>query len=253
MLIDTHGHIQLDTYDNNRDEIVRRALDAGVEYIVCPGIDPESNEKAIRIAEEYENVFAAVGVHPHDAEALPENWLAQIEELSKHPKVVALGEMGLDYFKDYSPRDVQRRAFIEQLELAGSLELPVIVHNRDSDDDMVEIMTEYGPGNGVMHCFTSDLQMAETMVGLGYVISFSGIATFGNTTVEEAVRGLDIQHLMVETDCPFLAPAPKRGKTNEPSFVRYTAEKVAALKGLSISEVEEMTTRNAVDLFRLPV
>lgn len=253
MLIDTHGHIQLDTYDENRDEIVQRATEAGVEYIVCPGIDPDSNERAVQVAEKYENVFAAVGIHPHDAEDLPEDWLKQIEDLASYPKVVALGEMGLDYFKDYTPRDVQKRAFIQQLEMASSLEMPVIVHNRDSDKDMAELMTKYGPGVGVMHCFTSDLAMAEQMINLGYLISFSGIATFGNKTVESTIHGLDLKHIMVETDCPFLAPVPKRGRTNEPSYVRYTAEKVAEIKGTDLSEIERITTRNAIELFYLPV
>lgn len=253
MLIDTHGHIQLDTYDDNRDEIVQRASDAGVEYIVCPGIDLETSEKAIRVAEKYDNVFAAVGIHPHDAEDLPDDWLGQIEELTSHPEVVALGEMGLDYFKEYSPREIQRNAFIAQLELANSLEMPVIVHNRDSDNDMAEIMEKYGPETGVMHCFTSNLEMADRMVNGGYVISFSGIATFGNKTVESTIRGLDLQHMMVETDCPFLAPVPNRGKTNEPSYVKYTAEKIAELKGVLFSDVEKASTRNAIDLFHLPV
>lgn len=253
MLIDTHAHIQFGTYDSNRDEIIRRARENGVEYIVCPGIDPESNELAIQIAEQYENVFAAVGIHPHDSENLPDDWLQTLEDQMSHPRVVALGEMGLDYFKEYSPQETQRRVLIQQLELATSLEVPVIIHNRDSDADMTELMLKYGPGVGVMHCFTSDLDMAETMIDAGYFISFSGIATFGNTTVENTVKGTPLEVMMVETDCPFLAPVPKRGKTNEPAFVRYTAEKIAEMKSRTLEEVAEITTANTSQLFDLPI
>jgi len=165
---------------------------------------------------------------------------------------VALGEMGLDYFKEYSPAELQRQIFQEQLELAGSLELPVIIHNRDSDEDMRQLMEQYGPGTGVMHCFTSDLAMAEHMVSLGYLISFSGIATFGNATVEATIRGISLDHCMVETDCPFLAPVPKRGRTNEPAFVQYTAQKVAELKGMTLEDVAAVTTANAGRLFNIP-
>ncbi|MCF7805679.1 MAG: TatD family hydrolase [Candidatus Marinimicrobia bacterium] len=253
MLIDTHAHIQFDTYDSNRDEIIQRAQDNGVEYIVCPGIDPDSNELAIQIAEQYDNVFATVGIHPHDSEDLPEKWLQTIEEQLEHPKVVALGEIGLDYFKEYTPKETQRRIFREQLELASSLDIPVVVHNRDSDEDMKSLMLNYGPKTGVMHCFTSDIDMAQALADTGYIISFSGIATFGNKTVTRTIRELDLSHMMVETDCPFLAPVPKRGKTNEPAFVRHTAEKVAELKSVDIDTVEKVTTENAIGLFSLPL
>jgi len=253
MLIDSHAHIQFDTYDSNREEIIRRARDNGVDYIVCPGIDQESNERAIRIAEQYDNVFAAVGIHPHDSADLPAGWLQTLEEQMNHPRVVALGEMGLDYFKEYTPKETQRRVLTAQLELATSLEVPVIIHNRDSDADMTELMRKYGPGTGVMHCFTSDLHMAETMVDAGYFISFSGIVTFGNKTVSNTIMGLDVSVMMVETDSPFLAPVPKRGRTNEPSFVRLTAEKIAEMKSRTLDEVAEITTANTSQLFNLPI
>lgn len=253
MLIDSHAHIQFDTYDSNRDEIIERARKSGVEYIVCPGIDPESNALAIKTAEEYENVFAAVGIHPHDSDDLPDGWLRTLEEQMDHPKVVALGEMGLDYFKEYTPRETQRRVLTQQLELATSLEAPVIIHNRASDTDMTELMLNYGPGVGVMHCFTSDLAMAQQMVDAGYLISFSGIATFGNKIVENTINGLDLDVFMVETDCPFLAPVPRRGKTNEPAFVRYTAQKIAEMKSCSLEKVAQVTTANTSQLFNLPI
>ncbi len=253
MLVDTHAHIQFDSYDSDRDAMIKRAVDNGVKYIICPGIEPESNERAIKIAEKYENVFATVGVHPHDCENLGMNWLKRLEEQAKHPKVVALGEMGLDYFKEYTPREMQRNVFRAQLELASSLDLPVVVHNRDSDDDVAKLMTNHGGGKGVLHCFASDLSMANRMVREGYLISFTGIATFNNKTVIDTIKGLQLNYMMVETDSPFLAPVPVRGKTNEPAYVRHIAEKIAELKNTTIQEVERITTHNAAKLFSLPV
>lgn len=253
MLIDTHAHIQFDTYDSDRDEMIQRAVDNGVAYIICPGIEPKSNELAIQLAEKYDNVYATVGVHPHDCEDLGLRWLERLEQQARHPKVVALGEMGLDYFKEYTPRSLQRNVFRAQLELAASLDMPVVVHNRDSDDDVARLMTDHGNGKGVLHCFASDLAMANKMVRAGYLISFTGIATFGNKTVTETIRGLQLNYMMVETDSPFLAPQPVRGKTNEPSYVRHVAEKIAELKNTTIQEVERITTHNAAKLFSLPV
>ena len=253
MLIDTHAHIQFDPDESKMDGVLRRAEQAEVKYVVCPGIDPETSRKAIELTEQYENVFATVGIHPHDCEALPSDWLHQIEELAAHQKVVALGEMGLDYFKDYTPRSRQRAVFREQLALAKSLNLPVVVHNREADEDIETLLAEDGTGSGVLHCFTSSLEFAERMVDRGYHISFTGIATFGNTTVEQAIRGLDLNHMMVETDSPFLAPVPHRGKTNEPAYVRFVAEKISELKDIPVEEVARITTENARQFFRLPV
>jgi len=253
MLIDTHAHIQFGAYDENRDAVIERALEAGIGYIICPGIDLESSEQAVQLAEEYECVYAAAGIHPHESTELPDDWLYRIEDLCDHPLVVALGEIGLDYFKEYSPGEAQRNTFRSQLELAGDLALPIIVHNRDSDEDMRRIITEAGPGNGVMHCFTSDIRMARDMVDLGYLISFTGIATFGNTVVDNTILELPIDHMMVETDSPFLAPAPYRGKTNEPAYVTAVADKIAELKELDPATVRERTTENAQQLFNLPL
>lgn len=253
MLIDTHAHIQFDAYESSPDVLIARAEQADVNYIVCPGIDLESSRKAIHLTEQYENVFAAAGVHPHDCEDLPSDWLHQIEEMAAHRKVVALGEMGLDYFKEYTPRRIQREVFRQQLELSGSLDMPVVVHNRDADEDLEALMSEYGTGNGVLHCFTSSLAFAERMVDRGYHISFTGIVTFGNKTVEKAIRGVDLSKIMVETDAPFLAPVPYRGKINEPAHVRFIAEKVGELKDIPVEEVARITTENALQFFRLPV
>ncbi len=253
MLIDTHAHIQFDTYESNLDALISSAIQADVNYIVCPGIDLESSRQAIHLAEQYETVFAAVGVHPHDCEDLPSDWLHQIEEMAAHQKVVALGEMGLDYFKEYTPREKQREVFHQQLELSESLDMPVVVHNREADEDLEALMADYGRGNGVLHCFTSSLAFAERMVSRGYHISFTGIATFGNKTVEQAIMGLDLSKIMVETDSPFLAPVPYRGKTNEPAYVRFVAEKVSELKNIPVEEVARITTENAIQFFRLPV
>lgn len=252
MLIDTHAHIQFDTYDDSRDAVVERALETGVQYIICPGIDLDSSEQAIELADRYDPVYAAAGIHPHDSEDLPANWLQQIEEMSKHPKVVALGEMGLDYFKEYSPRESQKAIFRSQMELACDIDMPIIVHNRDSDDDMRSLITGYGPGSGVLHCFVSDITMATEMVNLGYLISFTGIATFGNATVENTISKLSLQDMMVETDAPFLTPEPHRGKTNEPAYVTHIADRIAELKSLPVEKVRRTTGENACQLFSLP-
>lgn len=253
MLIDTHAHIQFDTYDSNREEILKRAAEAGVEYVICPGIDLDSSLQAIHLAEEYEMVFATVGVHPHDCEGLPDDWLSRLEDMAGHPRVVAIGEIGLDYFKEYTPRDTQRRAFQQQLELAASLGMPVVVHNRDSDEDLERLLTTSGGGNGVLHCYASTLDLAQRMVAQGYLISFTGIATFGNKTVEQTIKGLDLKDMMVETDSPFLAPVPRRGQTNEPAYVRYVAQKIASLQDIVAEQVERITTANARRCFSLPV
>jgi len=252
MLIDTHAHIQFDQYASSCEEMLSDAAEQGVRYVVCPGIDLQSSQEAIQLAENYDEVYAVVGVHPHDCEDLPDDWLTQIEEMAAHPKVVALGEMGLDYFKEYTPRDLQQQVFRQQLELAASLELPVVIHNRDGDEDLGNILEDYGSGYGVLHCYTSTLQFAQQMTELGYLISFTGIATFGNRQVEEAITGLALDKMMVETDSPFLAPVPNRGKTNQPAYVRHVAEKVAELKGVSFEQVEQVTTRNALQFFNLP-
>jgi len=253
MLIDTHAHIQFDTYDGERDEMLQRAADAGVEYVICPGIDLATSRQAVALADRYDAVFAAVGVHPHDCEDLPEDWLKQLEALADHPGVVAIGEIGLDYFKEYTPREAQHEAFRQQLELAASLGMPVIVHNRESDEDMERLMSAHGDGSGVLHCYASTLDLARRMVDRGYLISFTGIATFGNKTVESTIRGLDLADIMVETDSPFLAPVPKRGRTNEPAYVRYVADKVAELQEVTPEEVVRVTTENARRCFSLPV
>ena len=266
MLIDSHCHIDGEQFDIDRDEVVQRALNAGVSAMINVGTgDPRSDDfrRAVGVADEYKNVFASVGVHPHDAKLFDdqaEEHLIGLVRSSK--KVVAWGEIGLDYYYDHSPRDVQREVFRRQIRKARELDLPIIVHSRDADDDTVAILGEEYPneatGNerppGVMHCFGGSREMAERVMELGFLISFAGNVTFKKAeNLREAARVVPLDRLLVETDCPFLAPVPNRGKRNEPAFVVHTARFLADLLGVSFDSLAERATANFERLFRVQV
>ena len=235
--IDSHCHIDGEAFDEDRDEIVQRAKDAGVKAMLNIGTGNPHNgeiEKAVRVAEQYENVFASVGVHPHDAKLYDdeaENHLVDLVKSSE--KVIAWGEIGLDYYYDHSPRDVQRNVFIRQIRKARELDLPIIIHSRDADDETVEILTEecsHENFRGIMHCFGGTAKMAESLMNIGFLISFAGNVTFKKAeNLREAARVVPLEKLLIETDCPFLTPVPFRGKRNEPSFVVHTAQFLADL------------------------
>ena len=256
MYFDTHAHLDLPPLCDAEDDVVRRAREAGVTRIVTIGINPESDGRAIEIAHRHGGVYAAVGLHPHDASSCSEELLSRLDRLSRCDKVVAVGETGLDFFRDRSPREAQRAAFREQVRLARSRNLPVIVHDRDAHGEILAILSEERASEvgGIIHCFSGDLEMARRAIGMNFSISLPGAITYkGSGTQAEAVRRLPLETLLIETDSPFLAPVPHRGKTNEPALVPLVAKRIAEIKGLSVEDVARVTTMNAQRIFRIPV
>lgn len=254
-MIDAHAHINLDAFDEDRDEVVRRAFDSGVEAMIIPSIEPKAFDDVLALTENYEKIYCGIGVHPHNAQDVGESELALVSRLADKEKVVAVGEIGLDYYYDFAPKRVQQDAFTRQLEIAMEKKMPVIIHNRDSDEDMRRILRERAGENlsGVLHCFSGDEDMLAEAVELGFYISFTGNITFKKSKLPTLVEKVPIERLLLETDCPFMAPAPNRGKRNEPSFLKYTAKKIAEIKSISIEEVVSMTTKNAKNLFNIAV
>ena len=249
MLIDTHAHIYYDDYSHRIDDIIQSANDNGVEKIISIGVDLKSSEECIKLAEKYEQVYAACGIHPHEADKAEKRYLYELEEFYSHSKVVAVGEIGLDYHYDFSERKSQRKIYHEQLEMAISIDLPAIVHCRESDDDVLTGIKECGNSSGVIHCFASNLDFAEKILETGFHLSFTGLITFVKE-LEKVVINVPLEKMMIETDSPYLSPKPHRGKKNEPSYVVYIAEKIAELKEISLEEVAQSTTETAFRLFK---
>lgn len=255
-MIDSHCHLDFPHFDEDRDEVLSRAVDAGVTAVINPGTDLESSRRAVALAERYENVYAAVGVHPHDASTLGEQTLSELRQLATYPKVVAFGEIGLDYYRDLSPRAKQRTAFEAQLTLAADLDLPVIIHQRESGTDVMAALRGWAGGGHpgcVLHAFSGDQAMADEAVSSGFYIGVGGPLTFKNARrLPEIIPHLPLSCLVVETDAPYLAPHPYRGKRNEPAYMVLVAERLAQLRGLSLDELSKQVTENTLRLFRLP-
>ena len=251
MLIDSHAHLEMDEFDADREAVMQRAREQGVSRIVTVGLNLADSRKAVALSEQYDEVYASVGVHPHDVSGIDETTYDLLKDLSGCGKVVAYGEIGLDFFRNLSPRDVQIRRFGEQLELAGELGLPVIIHDREAHRETIEILDGFrNDRGGVIHCFSGDYDMAVRCLDMGFYISIPGTVTFKKSEMlRDIVRKLPLDRLLVETDCPFLSPDPKRGKRNEPAFVAYTARQIAAVKGTSFEDVAESTSLNASALF----
>mgnify|MGYP001469791466 CR=1 FL=1 len=247
-LIDTHAHISYEDYSDRIEEIIQSAESNGVEKIITVGVDLDSSEKCLNIAEKYPSVYATCGIHPHEANKAPKRYLYDLEEFTKHPKVVGVGEMGLDYYYDFSDRKDQRRVYHEQLEMAKSLDMPAVVHCRESDDDVLSGIHDSQINHGVIHCFASNVEFAQQILGTGFHISFTGMITFVKD-LEEVVKEIPLERVMVETDSPYLTPKPFRGKENEPKNVLHVAEKIAELKEIPLEEVAESTTETAHQLF----
>ena len=248
-LIDTHAHIYYDDYSECMDDVIQSAADNGVEKIISIGVDLKSSEKCINLAEKYNSVYATCGYHPHEADKAPKRYLYELEQFYSHPKVVAIGEIGLDYHYDFSDRKTQRKIYFEQLEMANSLALPAVVHCRKSEDDILIGIQESDHVLGVIHCFASGLDFAEKILETGFNLSFTGLITFVKE-MEEVVQEIPLDKMMVETDSPYLSPKPFRGKQNEPAYVLHVAEKIAQLKEISLEEVAESTTNTALKLFK---
>lgn len=252
-LIDSHAHIYGEEFINDFDAIMERAKAAGIETIISVGADLESSIASAQLAERHDNIYCSVGIHPHDAEGVSEEAYRSIISLAKtNPKVVAIGEIGLDFYRDRSPRDEQEKVFRRFINIAKELSLPIVVHDRDAHDRIMTILREERADKvgGVLHCFSGDVEMARQCIEMNFYISIPGTVTYpNNKLLHEVVREIKIEHMLVETDCPYLTPVPFRGKRNEPAHVRLTAEKIAGLKGLSIGDVARITTLNAEKLF----
>jgi TatD DNase family protein len=258
--VDSHSHIEMDRFDSDRDETIQRALDAGVKIIVDVGngdVAGDSHAGAFKLAGQYPFIFTTVGVHPHEARLLDDRLSDSLIEMSHNSKVIAWGEIGLDYYYDNSPRDVQRAAFRKQLRCARERGLPVVIHTRDAEPDTIDILREEWSGAGlpgIIHCFTGTRGLAEAAIEMGFYISFSGVVTFKKAgDLRETARHLPMDRILIETDSPFLAPVPFRGRRNEPAFVVHTARHIAELRDLSTDEIGEITSANFERIFRLRI
>lgn len=255
MLVDSHAHLDMKDFDKDRQATLDRALEGGVTHIITIGTDLSSSLKALELANIYDFVFSSVGYHPHHATDTDPPVLRELEGLVSEPKVVAWGEIGLDFYRRYSPADVQVAAFRRQLEMAMDLDLPVIIHDREAHTELFDILEEMtrGKARGVIHCFSGDYDMAMALIEMGYHISIPGTVTYKKAfQVHEVATRIPLERMIVETDAPFLAPVPFRGKRNEPLFVTHTAQKIAELRNMDFQEVALQTSENAKRLFDLP-
>jgi TatD DNase family protein len=252
MFIDTHSHLFYPNFADDLDEVIQRANNDGVDFILVPATDLSTAKDVIELTEKYDQIYGAVGIHPHETKEWDSSLLKEIEKIASHEKIVAIGEIGLDYYYDYSPKEKQIEAFKAQIDLALKLDLPIIVHNRDSDKHMMEIIESYcGSGlKGQFHCFNGSLKDAIDLLHMGYMISFTGNITFKKADeLVEILKNVRIDQLLLETDSPFLTPMPYRGKRNEPAYVKFVAEKVAEVHNLSVEEVGKITSFNAFRMF----
>jgi TatD DNase family protein len=263
MLVDSHAHLEGPRYDSDRAEVLARARAAGVETIVAigNGDGPVNFDCGIRLAEQYEFIYATIGIHPHEASLADPAALDRMAELARHPKVIAWGEIGLDYYYDHSPRDVQQRAFIEQMELARATKLPIVIHCRPSDnsenawDDCLRLIDEKWKSSGlggILHCFTGNTEQAKRALDMGFMVSFAGNVTFPKALqIRDAALQVPVDHMLIETDSPYLAPIPHRGKRNEPAYVTEVARQLGELRGLSSQDLGLRTTENFNRFFSL--
>ncbi|UZJ78962.1 TatD family hydrolase [Fictibacillus sp. KU28468] len=251
-MFDTHAHLNAIQFEEDLEEVIQRALDEGISHIVVVGFDRPTIKGAIKLADTYDFIYAAVGWHPVDAVDMTPEDLQWIEELAAHPKVVALGEMGLDYHWDKSPEEVQKDVFRQQIQLAKKVKLPIIIHNRDATQDVVDILKSEGAEEvgGIMHCYSGSLEVAKQCLDMNFYISFGGPVTFKNAKKpKEVAKEIPIDRLLIETDCPYLSPHPLRGKRNEPSYVKYVAEAIAELREMPLEDLVKKTSDNARQLF----
>jgi TatD DNase family protein len=263
MLVDSHAHLEGPRFDPDRSEMLERARAAGVVNILAigSGTGPGTLDCAIRIAEQHDWIYASIGIHPHEAKLATENDYAELESLARHPRVIGFGEIGLDYYYDHSPRDLQQQVFIHQMEIARAVKLPIIIHCRPSDnsenawEDTLRLIREHWASTGlggVLHCFTGEPKHADAALEMGFMLSFSGNVTFPKAeNIRGVARTAPEDRIFIETDSPFLAPVPYRGKRNEPAFVAKTAEKLAELRGKSADEIGSITAQNFFRFFRL--
>lgn len=253
-MIDTHCHLDFDRFDDDRDAVVARAAAAGVTRIIVPAVDRENCAPVVALAQQYDGVYAAVGIHPNSTAGFASGWLGMLRDLAQQPRVVAIGEIGLDYYWDRVPPQTQHRAFAAQLELAAELGLPVIVHNRDSSEDVIRLLRQSPlagrEGAGVLHSFSADWQTAVSALDLGFYLGFTGPVTYKKADdLRRIVAQVPLDRLLVETDAPFLTPHPHRGKRNEPAYTALVVERIAAIRGMETAVLAAQTTANAERLF----
>jgi TatD DNase family protein len=263
MFIDSHAHLEGKQFANDREQVIARARESGVTNIVAigNGDGPANFDCGIQLAEKYEFMYATIGIHPHEARLADEAAFDRMAELARHPKIIAWGEIGLDYFYDHSPRDLQKQVFSKQMELAASARLPIVIHCRPSDgsnnawDDCLHLIDEQWKSTGlggILHCFTGTWAEASRALDMGFMISFAGNVTFPKAQqIRAAALQVPLDHMLIETDSPYLAPVPHRGKRNEPAFVKETARRLGELRGLSMEDVGELTSRNFYRFFKM--
>lgn len=253
MLIDSHAHLNNEQFDLDREYLINHLEQNGIELVVNVGADMESSRESVKLADTYDNIYAVVGVHPHSAKEMTDDSLKELKELTKNSKVVAIGEIGLDYHYDNSPREIQKKWFKKQIELAKGLDMPIVVHTREADIDTLQIIKEESEGlRGIIHCFSSDRKMLQEYLDLGFFIALGGPVTFKKTDeLKEVAKIVPIEKLLVETDAPYLAPTPYRGKRNEPMFVKQTAKLIAELKGMTIEDLTLQTNKNTKEIFNI--
>lgn len=253
MLFDSHAHINDEQFDDDREQVIERALENGVTGILNAGTCMASSAHSVALAQQYESIYAAVGIHPHEVVGTLEGDYEQLATWCKQDKVVAIGEIGLDYYRDLVPRDIQHEVFVRQIDVARQMNMPLIIHDRDAHQDVMDIIRKEAKGlSGVLHCFSGSLEMATELIKLGFYISIAGPVTFKNAAkLPEIVANVPLERLLVETDCPYLTPHPHRGKRNEPAYVRIVAEQVASLRCIELSVLAEATSANTKRLFKI--
>ena len=246
-LIDTHCHIYYDKYPDI-NEVIDRAIENNISKMICVGVDLESSEKSIHLAEKYDMIYATAGYHPHESKDANLGYLKELEYFLEHKKVIALGEIGLDFFYKHSNKKIQIKIFEEQLELAKSLNMPCIIHNRESDKELLKSIKKTKNNKGVIHCFASNNELAKELIDLGFHLSFTGLITFAKE-LRNVIKNIPLEKMMIETDSPYLTPVPHRGKRNEPYMVKYVAQEIANIKGISLNDVAEQTSKTAKHFF----
>src|SRR5579863_507114 len=263
MFVDSHAHLDGKQFDSDRDAVISRAVEGGVRTIVAigNGDGPPTLDNGIKLAERHPFIYATIGIHPHEARLASDEAYADMERLARHPKVIAWGEIGLDYFYDHSPREMQQQVFLRQMELAGSAKLPIVIHCRPSDgsdnawEDCLQMIGDHWAPTkigGILHCFTGTWPHAKRALDMGFVISFAGNLTFPKAQqIRDAALEVPLDRMLIETDCPYLAPVPNRGKRNEPAYVKETARRLGELRGLSMDEIGERTARNFYKFFKI--
>ena len=248
--IDSHAHLILEPFEKDRDDVIQKAFSQGITHIVQSCDNLEEIKQNLSLTKRYDNIYSSVGIHPHEAKSWSNVSYVTVINYTKEEKVIAIGETGLDFYYNYSPKEIQINVFKEQIKISKEVSLPLIVHTRDAFNQTIEILKEEKAERGVLHCYTGDLATAKEAIKLGFYISWSGILTFKNAKdLKEVAKEIPLENTLIETDCPYLTPIPYRGERNEPRFVKYVAEELANIKGVSVEEVGEITSRNAKRLF----